>query len=170
MQDEQLINAIQKTLKNGFVKFEDANRQSGRTARMLVDAINAAMEGKAVYILCVREAILYTKNIATKICEAHNIELPKTIKFETVNSIGSNNIDWHHKRLIGAHQNCQLFIDHTVYTINFFHLLEGYHEYDGEAPTSFLDLQLKRVPVRHSTLHPEDIEEKFWSQKLWKEN
>lgn len=170
MQDERIINAIQKTLKNGFVKFENENRQSGRTARMVVDAINAAMEGKAVYILCPKEAILYTKNIAAKICEAHNIKLPESIKFETINSIGESNIDWHHKRLIGAHKNCELFIDHHIYTLKFAHLLEGYHEYDGEKPSSFEDLQLKRVPVRHPTLGPIDIEEKFWSQKIWKES
>lgn len=165
---QELINAIQNTLNNGFVKFETQNRQSGRTARMLVDAINAAMEGHAVYVVCLKQAIPYTRKLAADICKAHNIELPVTIKYETLESVGERNIDWRLKCLHGAHSNCKLFIDHAVYMVKFHDYMEGYHAYDGERPKDFHDLQLKRVPVRHARVS-EDIEQKFWSQKFWNE-
>lgn len=164
---KELINAIENTLNNQFVKIETQNRQSGRTARMLVDAINAAMEGHAVYIVCLKQAIPYTRNLAADICKAHNIERPK-IKYETLESVGEHNIDWRSKSLYGAHSNCKLFIDHSVYMVKFHDFLEGYHFYDGECPKDFKDLQLKRVPVRHANLS-EDVEKKFWSQKIWNE-
>ncbi|WP_151765773.1 hypothetical protein [Acinetobacter colistiniresistens] len=153
--------------KPKFYQIEENKRQTGRTARMLVDAINAAMEGRAVYVLCPREAILYTKDIAAKICKAHKIQMPETIKFESLQSIGEHNINWKDKKLMRAHPNCKLFIDHHIYTQLFGHILDGYHEYDGEGPRNFMDLQLKRVPVREKTI---DYEEKFWSQNGWNKN
>lgn len=132
----------QITYPSKFHEVEHGKRQSGRTVRMLVGAINASLAGNAVYILCTRDSIPYTRNLAHKICRTNGFVLPISIKFETIGSLGAPNINWHNKSLNGAHSNCQLFIDHNVYVEKFGHVLEGYHAYDGEKPKNLEEVKL----------------------------
>lgn len=150
-------------------KLENSNRQSGRTTRMLVDALNSAMSGRTVYILCTKESIGHTRKLAQNICEYKAISYPEGIKFETIESIGERNIDWFKRSLIHAHPNCQLFIDHFVYTIKYGHILEGYHAYDREGPISFAEMKLDSSKEIKPKIDLEDIEGEFWNQKAWNE-
>lgn len=111
---------------------ENSKRQTGRTTRMLKKALEADQAGKAVYVLCLKEAIPYTKNLLLEIVNDDSLghKLFNNIKFESLSSIGERNIDWKNKRIYGAHSNCQLFIDHAVYSEMFSHVLNDYCEYD----------------------------------------
>lgn len=108
-------------------------RQSGRTTRMLEEAIlSHQVDRRAVYILSPDENIKQeTKRLAMRLCHQKGIELPSSIKFETVESLGFNNIDWKEKKLHNAHPNCKLFIDHHVYAKYFDFAIEGFHKYDN---------------------------------------
>jgi hypothetical protein len=107
-------------------------RQSGRTSRMIEKALELQKEGRAVYILCASEAIPYTRSLAHKICELKGIKFPETIKFETVQSLGGENIDWQNKKLHRSHPNCSLLIDHHVWAQKFHWAIQGFHEYDDQ--------------------------------------
>lgn len=117
---------------------ENSKRQTGRTTRMLKKALEADQAGKAVYVLCLKEAIPYTKNLLLKVVKDDSLskgdslghKLFNNIKIESLVSIGERNIDWKNKSIYGAHSNCQLFIDHAVYSQMFSHVMNGYCEYD----------------------------------------
>lgn len=108
-------------------------RGSGRTTRMIEEALRKHDEGRAVYILChdnnfKREA----ERLAMLICKQKGVSLPSSIKFETVESLGFSNINWERKQLYHAHSNCKLIVDHHVYAKYFGFAIEGYHEYDNQ--------------------------------------
>ena len=74
-------------------------RGSGRTTRMIEQALQKHDEGRAVYILChdnnfKREA----ERLAMLICKQKGVVLPSSIKFETVESLGFSNINWERKQ------------------------------------------------------------------------
>ena len=109
-------------------------RGSGRTTRMIEEALRKQEEGRAVYILMhnmrmKRELEL----LAMRICRAQGKVLPSSIKFETVESLGgTRHIDWKNKTIHGAHPNCALIIDHHVWATHFGFAIEGFHEYDDQ--------------------------------------
>ena len=109
-------------------------RGSGRTTRMIEEALRKQEEGRAVYILChdnnfKREA----QRLAMLICKQKGVVLPSSIKFETVESLGgTHHIDWKNKTIHGAHPNCALIIDHHVWATNFGFAIDGFHEYDDQ--------------------------------------
>ena len=113
-----------------FIQFY--SRGSGRTSRMLEDAINQASKGRAVYILCPND-IRYHQRLAAYICQQKNIspDVFNGLKFETIASIGERNINWERREMLGAHPNCKLFIDHHVFAQKFSYILDGFHEYDA---------------------------------------
>lgn len=109
-------------------------RGSGRTTRMIEEALRKHEEGRAVYILMhdmrmKRELEL----LAMRICRMRGKVLSSLIKFETVESLGGINlIDWKNRKIHGAHPNCALIIDHHVWATHFGFAIEGYHEYDSQ--------------------------------------
>lgn len=110
------------------------NRQTGRTSRMILNAVEYAKMGHQVYILCTVESRDHTRKLAIDILERLNISpevIGVQIKFETLGSIGGiNQLDLKNKTLINAHPNCRLLIDHFFYEKEFKHILDGFHQYD----------------------------------------
>lgn len=105
-------------------------RRSGRSTRLVRAAIAAIHQGHAVYILCTNKP--YMRQLVEQVNRSDMCYLTKEPKYETLESIGRDNIDWKNTKIIGAHSNCKLFIDHQVYEELFNHLIDGYHAYDGQ--------------------------------------
>lgn len=96
-------------------------RGTGRTTRMLEHAKKLAREGRAVYV------IADNTNDARRLqmlCGEPNLG----IKFETPRSPG--NFDWEQMRLVGAHPNCVVLVDHYAIEDRFARVLEMLHAYD----------------------------------------
>ena len=108
-------------------------RSTGRTTRMLEEAIRLSSEGRAVYVMMhTHTAEAEFKHRVAMICERKGIEVP-AIKFETWQSLGGNRgVDLTQQKMLGAHPNCCLFIDHHFYQHHFEHILAGYHQWDKD--------------------------------------
>lgn len=106
-------------------------RLTGRTTRMLEEAIRLSSAGRAVYVMMhTRTAEAEFKHRAAMICEKRGIEVP-AIKYETWESLGGNRgVDLTQQKMLGAHPNCCLFIDHHFYQHHFEHILAGFHQWD----------------------------------------
>ena len=106
-------------------------RSTGRTTRMLEEAIRLSAEGRAVYVMMhTRIAEVEFKHLVATICERKEIEIPP-IKYETWESLGgSRGVDLVNQKMFGAHPNCCLFIDHHFYQHHFEHILAGFHQWD----------------------------------------
>lgn len=85
------------------------SRGTGRTERMLIDAIAAARDGHAVYIVAANAA--QGADLRLRLLNRHAEDLG--IKVEAAGTIG--NLDWSTLRLQGAHPNTRVFVDH--YTV-----------------------------------------------------
>lgn len=108
-------------------------RRSGRTTRLIEEAIHNIQQDRAVYILCLdKKNIEYMKSVFEKVCRSEMNYITKQPKFETLERLGPENIDWKNTKIIGAHHNCELLIDHSVYEHLFGHIINGYHEYDAQ--------------------------------------
>lgn len=105
-------------------------RRSGRSTRMVRKAIQAIQEGYAVYILSTNTP--HMRELVSQISRTGMFHLTREPKYETLDSIGRENIDWKNTKIIGAHSSCKLFIDHQVYEQLFSHLIDGYHAHDGQ--------------------------------------
>ena len=109
-----------------------SGRLSGRTSRMLLQALIFQKQGKAVYVLCAhKQSIMHTARLLGQICDKLNRPVPLDIKFETWDSIGRNQVDFENCRIRASHQNCQLLIDHHFYEHHFSFALYGYHQWDA---------------------------------------
>ena len=106
-------------------------RSTGRTTRMLEEAIRLSSEGRAVYVLLrTRKAEPEFRHRVATICEKQGIEVP-AIKFETWESLGgSGGVDLVHQKMLGSHPKCQLLIDHHFFQHHFEHILAGFHQWD----------------------------------------
>lgn len=106
-------------------------RSTGRTTRMLEEAIRLSAEGRAVYVMMhTRTAEAEFKHRVEMICERKGIEVP-AIKYETWESLGGHRgVDLVQQKMFGAHPNCCLFIDHHFYQHHFEHILAGFHQWD----------------------------------------
>lgn len=99
-------------------------RATGRTTKMLKDAVRLAQQGKAVYV------------IAADTNQRHHLEAALGvagrelgIKVETPQTAG--NFDWQTMSLRGAHQNCKVIADHYAIEAHFRLLLDALHHYDA---------------------------------------
>ncbi len=92
--------------------------RTGRTTRMVQHAVELAKQGRAVYVVMANDhqAQEFQKIIPTQ----------SGIKFETHLS----NLDWETMRLLGAHPNCVVLVDHYVIERRFSAMLEMLHAYD----------------------------------------
>ena len=99
------------------------HRQSGRTTRMLADAIELARAGRAVYV--VGESLSHSRRLEIQGgSEARELG----IKFETASSL--RNFDLRTMHLIGAHPNCTVLVDHHAIEAAYGPMLEMLHRYD----------------------------------------
>lgn len=96
-------------------------RGTGRTTRLLEHAKKLAREGRAVYVIAgnARDALRLQM-----LCGEPTLG----IKFETPRSPG--NFDWEQMRMIGAHPNCVVLVDHHAIEDRFARVLEMLHAYD----------------------------------------
>ena len=99
-------------------------RATGRTTRLLDDAIKQAEDGKAVYV--VTSTMAHSKQLKETMGKdkAENLG----IKFETTTSV---NFDWGHMRVLGSHPNCVFLVDHSAIEQTFSPMLEMLHRYDS---------------------------------------
>ena len=97
---------------------------TGRTTRMLEEAIKQAKLGRAVYVVGASAAHARMLN---DMCSAKSGALG--IKFETASSLG--NIDWENMRMTGAHPNCVLLVDHFAIESKFSQILAMLHRFDA---------------------------------------
>lgn len=99
---------------------EEKRRASGRTSRMLQEAVELARDGKAVYVVCATQR--HTKQLEKRVPDDLDI------KFETPRTVG--NLDWRNMRLEGAHSNVELLVDHYAIEANWRPLLNMLHRFD----------------------------------------
>ena len=99
-------------------------RHTGRTTRMLEHAKQLALAGRAVYVIADNERDIRRLEAECFKTGASNLG----IKFETPNSPG--NFDWEQMRLIGAHPNCVVLVDHHAIEDRFSMVLDMLHAYD----------------------------------------
>lgn len=109
----------------------ESGRGSGRTTRMLKEAIDLALSGRAVYVLCCDQR-MHVRDIYKRLSSELRLSKELPIKFETWESLGQSNVDLKNNRLMSAHPNCVLLVDHNFYAKHFAFVLQGYHRYDNE--------------------------------------
>lgn len=98
-------------------------RQSGRTTRLLKEAIDLVKAGRAVYVIGTnKQHCWHLKNAA-------DLLVPDVgIKFETPETL--SNLDWETVSLKGAHPNCIVLVDHATIEARFSKLIEMLHRFD----------------------------------------
>lgn len=100
-----------------------SKRNSGRTTRMIDEALRLSREGRAVYVIMdnMERARYHQRKL--------DHEYPYSgVKFETPSSPG--NFDWGSLRLIGAHPNCVVLVDHFAIERKFGAILDELYRYD----------------------------------------
>jgi len=114
------------------VSWRDANRQTGRTTRMLEAAVKAASEGRAVYVIMADDAeVQRAKRILIRILSPRMVAIdwkcPLGISVEPMRN-------WEPLTEMprGAHPNCRLFVDHYAIERRHSALLDMLHEWDVE--------------------------------------
>ena len=100
-------------------------RATGRTGRMLRKAEELARAGRAVYVVCGDPRAMEGEFGREKAWSLG-------IKFESASSPG--NLDLERVRLVGAHPNCVVLVDHYVIEKRFGAMLEELHRYDPGQP------------------------------------
>lgn len=117
-------------------------RRSGKTTRMLNDAVIQARNGRAVYV--VADTKLLARMLECTLDDMLGEESKKLgIKFESAQSL--SNFDWMEMRLYNAHPNCVVLVDHYAIECKFGFVLEMLHRYDIEQDDN--DVSWKRRAV-----------------------
>lgn len=98
-------------------------RKTGRTTRMLEEAKRLAESGRAVYVIAANDS--HARQLER---QAGNEYLRLGVKFESPASVG--NFDWKELRLLGAHSNCVVLVDHHAIESHFARMLEMLHRFD----------------------------------------
>lgn len=96
-------------------------RRTGRTTRMLEEAVRLEQDGRAVYVIVsTRQEV---KSIRSLLPEE------TSIKLETPGSLPSFDFEtWH---LMGAHPNCVVLVDHFVLEQRFRKILSEWVRFDA---------------------------------------
>lgn len=98
--------------------------RTGRTTRMMGEAKRLARAGRAVYVIAWSgdHAKMLERSLTTE-------EAELAIKFETAASPG--NFEWEPSpRLLGAHPNCVVLVDHAAIERRFAGILRELHRWD----------------------------------------
>ncbi len=100
---------------------QSSSRGTGRTYRMMKEARQLSSQGKAVYIIAAneRDAVRLRRELGNE---------PHGIKVETAGSL--DNFDWQSLRLLGAHPNCVVLVDHYAIEIKFAKILAELKRYE----------------------------------------
>lgn len=98
-------------------------RGTGRTHRMIQEAIRLAREGRAVYVIAADQS--HRKLLESQIPDGLGISV------ETPGTTG--NFDWQRMELRGAHENCVVLADHYAIESNWPRMLEMLHRFDPPA-------------------------------------
>lgn len=102
-----------------------SKRASGRTHRMMLEAINLAQNGRAVYVVC------HTMAHANYL---HREWADKTqglgIKFETTETLGPS-WSWETMKSLGMHPNCVVLVDNWAIEGRFSAMLEMLTRWDN---------------------------------------
>lgn len=103
-----------------------SKRQTGRTTRMILEAIRQATNGRAVYILAA--SIPQQRFLAQRL---RDLEVEcLNIKVETTASLGYIPDLSPEPRLRGAHPNCVLLVDHHYLEVMYGAILDAWTRYD----------------------------------------
>jgi hypothetical protein len=105
------------------VNIFEAKRQTGRTTRMMEEALKMCRQGKAVYLL-------FATHSESESCK--HSELGQRIlflggKFES----RLENYDFGQMKLLGAHPNCTVLVDHHVLETVFKKQVEMLEQFDA---------------------------------------
>ena len=103
--------------------YEMKARQTGKTSRMLADAIEQARNGRAVYIVTANER--HARHLEDM---GGYVAKELGIKFETPETLSS--FDWRSMSLKNAHPNCVAIVDHYAIQCEYGALLVLLHRYD----------------------------------------
>lgn len=99
-------------------------RGTGRTARMLAEALRLNKAGRAVYV------IVEGTHMAREFRRMLDKQSPgHAVQFETEASLP--NFHWHTVQLRGAHANCVVLVDHWVIERRFRRVLAELHRFDS---------------------------------------
>jgi len=118
----------------------DRNRATGRTARMLLEAVKLAKQGKTVYL--VADSSMQVKYLEARL----PIDIRQSTTYDgsygVTMSIGEGrikiisanlgHIDWDELTVMGADLQAVAFVDHFAIESRFRKLLEMYHRFDLE--------------------------------------
>lgn len=120
-----------------------AQRQTGRTTRLILKGFELSAKGHAVYILCAdHHQRIHASDLAFTLWNRNRDQFPSypELKFETIQSLGGiERIDFQGQVLHGAHPNCELLIDPSFYEAHFGYVLNGYHKYDKQKAEQSFD-------------------------------
>jgi hypothetical protein len=95
-------------------------RGTGRTTRMLAEAKELAKSGKAVYVIAATQA--HVRQLEEMIgADMRNLG----IKIEV-----PRDFCWDQMRLLGAHPNCVVLVDHYTIEMKYAPILRMLHKYD----------------------------------------
>jgi hypothetical protein len=93
---------------------------------MLEEARRLKNEGRAIYVMAADYQ--HAKILREQFGDENN-----SVKFETPSSL--QNFDWRELRLVNAHPNCVVLVDHFAIEVHFSRLLQMLHRYDlGDSP------------------------------------
>mgnify|MGYP001611953353 CR=1 FL=1 len=118
---------------------DNYKRRTGRTTRMLEDAIRLAREGRAVYVVVAYEAHVQHVHAALTrmLAEPRNADIQNNhgIKIETPIAIG---MDWATLTVRSMHLNCRVLIDPHAIERQFGSILNAWIKYDEptQAPSA----------------------------------
>jgi len=115
-------------------KFLQNKRATGRTTRMFQRAIEAARQGRAVYVFVASGLI--RRRLEHSLLEAGEYELVRTAAIKV--EIGlPRGFEWDPvPRVVGMHPNCEVLIDHDLIERQFGSILEAWCAFDEEPSVS----------------------------------
>lgn len=99
-------------------------KRTGRTTRMLQEALQLAEQGRAVYVVAVSHP--HAAQLQHAIDEAAG-RTNHGIKIETAQALG---FSWAQLRVPGSHANCVFLIDHAAIEWTFSRVLAELHRFD----------------------------------------
>lgn len=110
-------------------------KATGRTTRLLEEAVALAKQGKAVYVVAADTH--HIVNMEAMLCMMVGGDpTPLGIKFETPHSLG--NFDWMSMKLQYSHPNCRVLVDHFTIEATFAAMFRELHKYDLKEGESFV--------------------------------
>ena len=107
-------------------------RQTGRTYRMMENAIKLASAGKRVHIVMSSQGRFREFQRILTIAHANlNIKVPLNALNIHIESPNSLTIDVKDNRVVGD-RDAELLVDHSYFETHYGFAIKGFHEYDSE--------------------------------------